>query len=75
MEVLCHCGIRREPGWLYFVGKSGDAARVKMARRGQKADKRQEVLHNCGLRREEGYLYFIDKQGNAARAKMARKGK
>lgn len=71
-EVLCRCGIRREPGYLYFVDKRGNAARVQMARRGQKTNKRQEVLHSCGVRREQGYLYFIDKQGNCARAKMAR---
>ena len=71
-EVLCRCGIRREPGYLYFVDKNGNAARVKMARRGQKSDKKQEVLHQCGVRREKGFLYFVDKSGNVARAKMAR---
>lgn len=73
-ESLCDCGIKRESGWLYFVDKQGNAARAKMARRGQKVDRKQEVVHNCGLQREEGYLYFIDKGGNAARAKMARRG-
>ena len=71
-EVLCKCGITRESGWLYFVDKGGNAARVKMARRGQKTDKKQEVLHQCGITREKGYLYFVDKGGNVARAKMAR---
>lgn len=71
-EVLCKCGIRREPGYLYFVDKKGNAARVPMARKGQKTSKKQETVHNCGIKREKGYLYFIDKKGNAARAKMAR---
>jgi len=71
-EVLCKCGIKRQPGYLYFIDKQGNAARCKMARRGQKTDKKQEVLQKCGIKREKGYLYFIDKQGNAARAKMAR---
>lgn len=71
-EVLCKCGIKRQPGFLYFLDKNGNAARVKMARKGQKTDKKQEVLHKCGIKRQEGYLYFIDKNGNAARAKMAR---
>ncbi|MBI1969970.1 hypothetical protein HYS48_04715 [Candidatus Woesearchaeota archaeon] len=72
-EVLCRCGIRREKGYLYFVDKKGNAARAKMARRGQKTDKRQEVVHRCGIQREKGYLYFIDTNGNAARARMARR--
>ncbi|MEM5793142.1 MAG: hypothetical protein QXY45_02170 [Candidatus Aenigmatarchaeota archaeon] len=74
-EVLCKCGIKKEPGYLYFIDKKGNAARVKMARRGEKVDKKQEVLHKCGIKREEGYLYFIDKKGNAARVKMARGGR
>lgn len=74
-EVLCKCGIKREPGYLYFIDKRGDVARVKMARRGQKIDRKQEVLVKTGIKREEGYLYFVDKNGNAARAKMARGGK
>jgi len=71
-EVLYKCGIKREKGYLYFIDKQGNAARCKMARRGQKTDKKQEILQKCGIKREKGYLYFIDKQGNAARAKMAR---
>lgn len=71
-EVLHKCGIKREKGWLYFVDKKGNAARVQMARKGQKTSKKQEVLCKCGLKREKGWLYFIDKKGNSARAKMAR---
>lgn len=71
-EVLVKTGIKRESGWLYFVDKNGNAARVKMARKGQPTDKKQEVLHESGIKREKGYLYFIDKAGNVARAKMAR---
>jgi len=71
-EVLCKCGIKREPGYLYFVDKNGNAARVQMARRGQKTSKRQEVVHKCGVKKERGYVYYIDKKGNVARSKMAR---
>ena len=71
-EVLCKCGIKRESGWLYFVDRKGNSARVRMARRGQRVDKKQQVLHNCGVKRESGYLYFVDKNGNVARSKMAR---
>jgi hypothetical protein len=71
-EVLCRCGIKRASGYLYFVDKNGNAARCKMARRGQQTDKQQEVVHKCGIKRESGWLYFIDKGGNAARTKMAR---
>jgi hypothetical protein len=74
-EILCKCGIKRQTGYLYFIDKKGNAARVEMARTGKKTSKKQEVVHACGIKREDGYLYFIDKKGNAARAKMARKGK
>ena len=71
-EVVCKCGIKRESGYLYFVNKDGNSARVQMARAGKKSSKKQEVVHNCGIKRKEGYLYFVDKKGNAAMAKMAR---
>ena len=74
-EVVCKCGIKRQPGFLYFVNKDGNCARVAMARAGKKSSKKQEVLHRCGIKRKSGYLYFIDKKGNAAMAKMARGGK
>lgn len=73
-EVLAKTGIKRESGWLYFVDKAGNAARVRMARKGEKTNKKQEVLSKTGVKREKGFLYFIDKAGNVARAKMARGG-
>ena len=74
IEVLAKAGIKREPGWLYFLDKQGNAARVPMAR-GKKqkgAKKKPEVLFKAGIKREKGFLYFIDKAGNISRAKMAR---
>jgi hypothetical protein len=74
-EVLHKCGIKRQSGYLYFVDKKGNAARVQMARKGKKTSKKQEVLCKCGIKREKGFLYFINKQGNCCRAKMARGGR
>jgi hypothetical protein len=71
-EVLYKCGIKRQDGYLYFINKKGNAARVKMARKGKKVDKKQEEICKCDIKRQKGYLYFIDKKGNAARVKMAR---
>lgn len=74
-EILVKAGIKRAPGYLYFVDKKGNAARVQMARKGKKTSKKQETIVKCGVKRQKGYLYFIDKKGNVARAKMARGGK
>ena len=74
-EVLVKCGVKRQPGFLYFVDKKGNVARCKMARSGKKTDRKQEVMVKAGVKREKGYLYFVDKAGNLARAKMARGGK
>ena len=74
-EVVCKCGIRREPGYLYFVNKDGNSSRVQMARAGKKTSKKQEVLHKCGIKRKNGFLYFVDKKGNAAMTKMNRGGR
>jgi hypothetical protein len=74
-KVLVKCGIKRQNGWLYFVDKKGNAARVKMARKGEKTNKKQEVLVKAGVKRQSGFLYFIDKAGNIACAEMSRGGK
>jgi hypothetical protein len=75
-EVLVKCGVKREPGYLYFVDKKGNVARAKMARgRKKKGKVKQQVLVKCGIKRAAGWLYFLDKKGNVARVKMARRGK
>ena len=71
-EVLAKTGIKRQSGWLYFVDKNGNAARVQMARKGVKTSKKQEVLFKAGIKRQDGFLYYIDKAGNVCRTKMAR---
>lgn len=75
IEVLAKAGIKRESGWLYFVDRQGNAARVPMARGRKKqkgAKKKPEVLFKAEVKRESGFLYFIDKQGNISRTAMAR---
>ena len=74
-EVVCKCGVKREKGYLYFVNKKGDLARVPMARAGRKTSRKQEVMHKCGIKRKSGYLYFLDKRGNVSMAKMAKGGR
>lgn len=73
-EVVAKTGIKRAEGYLYYVDKKGDVARVKMARGGKKGGK-PEVVAKAGIKKEDGYLYFVDKNGNVARAKMVRRGK
>ncbi|MBI2071108.1 MAG: hypothetical protein HYT79_10970 [Elusimicrobia bacterium] len=77
-ETLAKIGLKREDGYLYYVGKDGCVWRAKMARGGKKGGKPQKVTVTNGnggypVKKEPGYLYFLDKKGNVARAKMARK--
>lgn len=64
--------IRREEGYLYFLGKDGYVWRTPMKTnaRGRKAKVGSERI-----KRDTGYLYFLDKGGYVARAKMNRKGR
>ena len=73
--VVCKHSLKREPGFLYFVNKLGQCARVKMKRPGMKGGFKQEVLHQCGIKRQPGLLYYVDKAGNVASAKMSRGGR
>jgi hypothetical protein len=70
-EKVARVGVRKEYGYLYFVDKSGDVSRAKMARAGNKGG-RPERVAAAGVRKEKGYLYFVDKSGDVSRAKMAR---
>ena len=74
-EKVAKVGVRKEDGYLYFVDKSGDVSRAKMARgRKGKAGKSEKVA-KAGIKKQSGYLYFVDKSGDISRAKMARGGR
>ncbi len=73
-EKVAKVGVKKEPGYLYYVDKAGDVSRVKMAR-GRKKGGKPEKVAKVGVKKEDGYLYFIDKNGDISRAKMARRGK
>jgi hypothetical protein len=41
-ELVCKCGIKKEPGYLYFVDKKGNVSRAKMARGRKKKSKKKK---------------------------------
>lgn len=67
-EKVLKVGMDREDGFLYYIDKDGDIARVQMARGGKKGGKPKKV-EKCGIKKEKGYLYFLDKKGDISRAK------
>jgi hypothetical protein len=70
-ELVSKIGVKREPGFLYFL-RGSDVYKTPMKRAGQPSTAGQEKLVVAGnFTREEGYLYFLDKNGNIARAKRA----
>ena len=71
-SAVVKTGIKREKGFLYYVDKKGDAARVNMKRAGKPYKKKIETVAKCGIKRKTGFLYYIDKSGNVAEAKMKR---
>jgi hypothetical protein len=76
-EKVFRAGIKRETGWLYYLDKNCNIARVRMVRGGQrkkKGEKAEIVVKTDISGREDGYLYFIDKQGDVSRTKMSRGG-
>ncbi|MBI4144943.1 hypothetical protein HY493_01940 [Candidatus Woesearchaeota archaeon] len=72
-EKVAKVGVKKQGGFLYFVDKSGDVSRAKMARGRKKGAKgKPEKVAKVGVKKQVGYLYFIDKSGDISRAKMAR---
>lgn len=74
-EVIARTEIKREPGYLYYVGKDCNVWCCKMKRGKSGSAGTAKKIANTDIKRETGYLYFIDKSGNVARSKMARGGK
>ena len=74
-KVIAKTKIKRDKGYLYFLDKKGNVAKVQMKRAGKKANKKQTTVAKTGIKRKPGYLYYIDKKGNVCEAKMARGGK
>ena len=71
-DKVATCGVQKEKGHLYYLGKDGNVWRTKMARGGKKTGGGPETVAPAGVTREDNYLYYIDKQGNVARSPMAR---
>jgi len=74
-KVIAKTGVKREVGYLYFLDKGGNVAKVQMKRAGQKANKKQTVVAKAGIKRKSGFLYYIDRQGNVCEAMMQRGGR
>ena len=66
------CGVQKEKGHLYYLGKDGHVWRTKMARGGKKTGGGPEKVADAGVTREDKFLYYIDNDGDVARSEMAR---
>ncbi len=73
-KKLVKLGVKREKGYLYYIGKDGDVYCAKMARGSKKGGSPKKVA-KAGIKRQEGCLYFLDKQGDVSCAIMKRGGK
>ncbi len=70
-EKVTKLGVKREPGYLYFL-RGSDVWKTPMKRAGgPSAAGKAEKVASGGFKREEGYLYFLDSNGDVARAKRA----
>ena len=53
-QKVVRCGIKKEPGYLYFIDKDGDVARAKMARGGKKKKKKGASKKKKGTSKKKG---------------------
>lgn len=59
--------IKREEGYLYYVGKDGYVWKAPMKRNVK--GKKEKIGTEC-IKKEKGYMYYIDKDGYVAKARM-----
>ena len=71
-QVVKSTGVRKEAGYLYYLGKDGHVWRTKMARGGKKTGGGPELIKTANVERADGWLYYIDKNGHISRSEMAR---
>jgi hypothetical protein len=70
-EKVAKVGVKREPGYLYFL-RGSDVWKTPMKRAGgPSAAGKAEKVAAGNFTRQEGYLYFLDSNGDVARAKRA----
>lgn len=70
-EKVAKIGVKREPGFLYFL-RGSDVYKTPMKRAGApSAAGKAEKVQSGNFTREEGYLYFLDANGDISRAKRA----
>ena len=70
-EKVASLGVKREPGYLYFL-RGSDVWKTPMKRAGgPSAAGKAEKVAAGNYKREEGYLYFLDSKGDVSRAKRA----
>src|SRR5438445_3144265 len=70
-EKVAKVGVKREPGFLYFL-RGSDVWKTPMKRAGgPSAAGKAEKVAAGNFTRAEGYLYFLDSAGDVSRAKRA----
>lgn len=70
-EKVAKVGVKREPGYLYFL-RGSDVWKTPMKRAGgPSAAGKAEKVAAGNFSRQEGYLYFLDSAGDVSRAKRA----
>ena len=62
-EKMATTGVKKDKGYLYYLGKDGNVWRSKMARGASKGGSAEKVA-DANVKREGGFLYFIDKDGD-----------
>lgn len=76
-EKVVKCGIKREPGFLYYV-RGATVCRSPMKRAGMpsQAGKSEQVLDGTGkFTKEAGWMYFVDAAGDISRGRQQVGGK
>lgn len=70
-EKVAKVGVKREPGYLYFL-RGSDVWKTPMKRSGgPSAAGKAEKVAAGSFSRQEGYLYYLDSAGDVARVKRA----
>ncbi|MCK4670731.1 MAG: hypothetical protein KAT43_06020 [Nanoarchaeota archaeon] len=70
---VARLGLKKEPGFLYFVDRNGDVWAVNSIK--SNIEKEKKLVAKAGVQKKENCLYYLDTDGDVCEVQMNRSGK
>ncbi|MBW3012913.1 hypothetical protein KY340_01790 [Candidatus Woesearchaeota archaeon] len=73
-KKIATIGIKREPGFLYFIDKNGNVCCTLAKKFKSQKEKGIDIVANAKISKKQGCMYYVDKDGDVCEVQMSRNG-